>query len=82
MGKIFKKLVEIPHDKLLHSFYGTLIYLVLSFFNPLLAFAIVIFIAFAKEIYDEVSYKGFSVTDILATTFIPLLLFIKEFCVE
>lgn len=82
MDKIFKKLALIPNDKLLHSFYGTLIYIGFSFYNSLLAFAIVILIAFAKEIYDEVIYKGFSVTDILATTFIPLLLFIKEFYVE
>lgn len=81
MDKIFKKLVEIPHDKLLHNFYGTLIYLVFSFFNPLLAFAIVLIVAFAKEIYDEVIYKGYNISDIVATSFIPLLLFIKEYYV-
>ena len=53
MDKIFKKLAQIPHDKLLHSFYGVLIYAILVLFiTPILAFTSVLFIAITKEIYD------------------------------
>lgn len=71
------KLADIPKDKLLHSFYGTLIYAVLSLVNPAFALCSVIITAIAKEIYDEVSYGGFDFKDIIATVAIPSLLFIN-----
>ena len=79
MDTFFKKLALIPNDKLLHSFYGTLIYALLSFINPLAAILTVIIIAIAKEINDEVKYKSFDFVDIIATILIPMMLFAKEF---
>lgn len=76
---LFKEMAKIPHDKLLHSFYGTCIYILLSFANPLFAVLSVIIVAIAKEVYDEVKYKGFDIVDIVATILIPMMLFIKEF---
>ena len=79
MDILFKKLALIPNDKLLHSFYGTLIYLLLSLFSPIVAILTVIFVAIAKEVYDEIVYNGFDWKDIIATILIPMLLFAKEF---
>lgn len=79
MDIFFKKLALIPKDKLLHSFYGTCIYILLSFANPLFAVLSVIVVAIAKEVYDEVKYKSFDFVDIIATILIPMLLFAKEF---
>lgn len=79
MDTFFKKLALIPNDKLLHSFYGTVIYLLLSLFSPIVAILTVIFVAIAKEVYDEIVYGGFDWKDIIATILIPMLLFAKEF---
>lgn len=79
MDIFFKKLALIPNDKLLHSFYGTCIYLLCSFINPLFGIISVIIVAIAKEIYDEVKYKSFDFVDIIATILIPMMLFAKEF---
>ena len=78
MDTFFKKLALIPNDKLLHSFYGTVIYLLLSLFSPIFAILTVIFVAIAKEIYDEIVYGGFDWKDIIATISISMLLFAKE----
>ena len=78
MDIFFKKLALIPNDKLLHSFYGTVIYLLLSLFSPIVAILTVIFVAIAKEVYDEIKYKSFDIVDIIATILIPVLLFVKE----
>lgn len=78
MDTFFKKLALIPKDKLLHSFYGTCIYLLCSFINPLFGIISVIIVAIAKEVYDEVKYKGFDIVDIIATILIPMMLFAKE----
>lgn len=79
MDIFFKNLALIPKDKLLHSFYGTVIYLLLSLFSPIVAILTVIFVAIAKEVYDEIVYSGFDWKDIIATISIPMLLFTKEF---
>ena len=78
MDTFFKKLTLISKDKLLHSFYGTCIYLLCSFMNPLFGIISVIIVAIAKEVYDEIVYNGFDWKDIIATIAIPMLLFIKE----
>lgn len=75
---LLKEMAKIPHDKLLHGFYGTVIYLLLSLFSPIVAILTVIFVAIAKEVYDEIVYSGFDWKDIIATIAIPMLLFIKE----
>ena len=78
MHKILRYLASIPHDKLLHSFYGILIYVVASLVNPMFGILAVIVAAVAKELYDEFIYGGFDWKDIIATVGIPLLLFIKD----
>lgn len=77
MDIFFKKLALIPNDKLLHSFYGTVIYSLLSFYSPIVAILTVIFVAIAKEVYDEID-SGLDWKDIIATIAIPMLLFTKE----
>jgi len=79
MDIIFKKMAEIPKDKLLHSFYGTLIFVVLTIIGTqsIIAFSVVIVIAILKELYDEYTYGGFDIIDILFTIFIPALFLIK-----
>lgn len=76
---LLKEMAKIPHDKLLHSFYGTCIYILLSFINPLFAVLSVVIVAIAKDVYDEVKYKSFDFVNIIATILIPMLLFAKEF---
>lgn len=71
-------MVDIPKDKLLHSFYGVLIYLVAALVNPMFGIIAVIVIAIAKEVYDEIKYGGFDWVDIVATVAIPMALFLKE----
>jgi hypothetical protein len=59
MNKLFNKLANIPHDKLLHFFYGTLMAAPLvALTNPLISLAAIIGIAFGKELYDDLSGKG------------------------
>ena len=71
-------MADIPKDKLLHSFYGVLIYLVAALVNPMFGILAVIVIAIAKEVYDEIKYGGFDWVDIVATVAIPMALFLKE----
>ena len=72
------KLANIPHDKLLHSFYGVLIYLVAALVSPMFGIIAVVVIAVAKEVYDEIKYGGFDWKDIVATMLIPTLIYIKD----
>jgi len=59
MNKLFNKLANIPQDKLLHFFYGTLMAAPLvALTNPLISLAAIIGIAFGKELYDDLSGKG------------------------
>ena len=78
MGKLIQLMADIPKDKLLHSFYGVLIYLVAALVNPMFGILAVIVIAIAKEVYDEIKYGGFDWVDIVATLGIPMALFLKE----
>ena len=71
-------MADIPKDKLLHSFYGVLIYLVAALVSPLFGIIAVVVIAIAKEVYDEIKYGGFDLVDIVATVAIPMALFLKE----
>lgn len=75
MEKIIKIMSSIEHDKLLHSFYGTLIFaLMLLITNSNIAMVVVIVIAICKEVYDELIYGGFDWNDIIATILIPTIL--------
>lgn len=71
-------MADIPKDKLLHSFYGVLIYLVAALVSPLFGIIAIVVIAIAKEVYDEIKYGGFDWVDIVATVAIPMALFLKE----
>ncbi len=71
-------MADIPKDKLLHSFYGILIYVVASLVSPMFGIIAVVVIAIAKEIYDEFIYGGFDWKDIIATVAVPMVLFLKE----
>ena len=78
MSKILSYLASIPHDKLLHSFYGTLIYLPISYIDSSIALGVVAVVALSKEILDEKDYGGFDLSDIIATMLIPTLIYIKD----
>lgn len=78
VDKIIKYMTSIPNDKLLHSFYGTLIYICVSFVDSLFALLVAALIAIVKEVYDRVDYGRFDWKDIAATVFIPVLLFAKD----
>lgn len=69
MEKILNKLANIPHDKLLHFFYGTLMAAPLvAFTSPLISLAAIIVIALGKELYDDLSGKGnIEVMDVVFT---------------
>lgn len=76
MSKVLNYLASIPHDKLLHSFYGTLIYLPISYVHSSIALGVVGVVAFSKEILDEKDYSGFDFSDIIATMLIPTLIYV------
>ncbi len=59
MSKLLNYLSNVPQDKLLHFFYGTLIAAPLvAFTNPLISSAFVMMLAIFKELYDDLSGKG------------------------
>lgn len=72
-------MADIPKDKLLHSFYGVLIYLVAALVSPMFGVIAVVVIAVAKEAYDEIRYGGFDWKDIIATVAVPMVLFLREY---
>ena len=79
MGKLIQLMADIPKDKLLHIFYGVLIYLVAALVSPMFGVIAVVVIAVAKEVYDEIKYGGFDWVDIVATVAIPMVLFLREY---
>lgn len=81
MEKVLIWLSRIPHDKLLHSFYGVVIYTITSLVNPIFGLCVVSLVAIGKEVYDEIDYGGFDPLDILYTVGLPILLFIKD-CIK
>lgn len=68
---------SIEKDKLLHSFYGSFIYACISFIDINIAIISVVIVSFVKEIIDYISYKKFDIKDILATNFIPTLMYLQ-----
>lgn len=69
MHKLFNYLSNVPQDKLLHFFYGTLMATPLvAFTNPLISSAFVMMVAIFKELYDDLSGKGnIEVMDVVFT---------------
>lgn len=78
MDKLVELMASIPKDKLLHSFYGVLVYLIAALVTPLFGVICTVLVAIAKDIYDKHIYGGFDWKDIIATVGIPLLLFTKD----
>ena len=78
IDRLLNMLANMSHDKLLHSFYGTLIYICVSFVDSSFALLVVALIAVVKEVYDRVDYGRFDWKDIVATVFIPIILYVKE----
>lgn len=76
MDNIQHSLAIIPNDKLLHSFYFTLLYAVLSTYNSSVALTVVYVMAVLKECYDQFKYGGFDYKDIIASVFLPTLLYL------
>lgn len=75
MEKVIRIMSSIEHDKLLHSFYGTLLFaLMLVVVQVWIAFGVVVVVAIIKEVYDQWKYKGFDWKDIVATILVPLVL--------
>ena len=79
MSKVLNYLASIPHDKLLHSFYGTLIYLPISYVDSSIALGVLAIVALSKEIWDEKDYGGFDLADMIATMLIPTLIYVIEY---
>ena len=79
MSKVLNYLASLPKDKLLHSFYGTLIYLPISYVDSSIALGVVAVVALSKEISDEKDYGGFDLADIIATMLIPTLIYVIEY---
>ena len=77
MEQFLSKLSNIQKDKLLHSFYGTLLFVMIPY-SSYIALCVVFIIAIFKEIYDEYKYQGYDWEDIAYTVFIPIILFLKE----
>lgn len=71
-------MATVPKDKLLHSFYGTLIYTIIAFFNAETALISVLLCAIGKEAYDQYQYSGFDIYDIGFTVVIPALLYLSH----
>ena len=73
---VISELNAIPNDKLLHSFYGTLIFAVQLFFvSHITAFFVVFTLAVLKEVYDYFMPNHTpDIFDIVATVGIPLIL--------
>lgn len=78
MDKLIQLMITIPKDKLLHSFYGVLVYLIAALVSPMFGIIAVVVLAVAKEVYDEIKYGGFDWVDIVATVAVPMALFLKE----
>lgn len=76
MDILFKKLALIPKDKLLHSFYGTLVYAIVALVDVTLAFGVTVLVAISKEVYDFRVNGEFSLTDIGATIVLALVLWV------
>lgn len=77
LEQLLKSISNIEKDKLLHSFWGTLIFVLVPY-SSYIAFLVVFIIAISKEIYDEYKYGGFDWIDIVYTIFIPGILFFKS----
>ena len=70
---MFEKMSKIPHDKLLHSFYGMVVYILGCIVDPMIGLWLVFIAAIGKEVVD---YPRFDWVDILATVTLPICAFV------
>jgi len=63
-----EKIFYLRYDYMLHSFYGTLIFIFFGFYAVLI-------IAILKELYDLYFKNEFDIFDIFFTVIIPILLY-------
>jgi len=68
----------LDHDKVVHSFYGTLLYYAISLFDPLIAIIVVVIVALLTEILDKKGSGNSEGLDFIFTIFFPVLFYIKE----
>jgi hypothetical protein len=74
MEKLIEKMSKIPHDKLLHSFYGMLIWILASSFDMYIGICVVVGVAVIREVLN----KKFDVMDIIWTIALPSILFVQR----
>lgn len=79
MDKIVSWLGKLPHDKALHSVYGTIVYMLWSWVaGPIVGILVTLGVAVVKEMWDKYSYGGWDWKDIGATVAIALVLAMKD----
>jgi len=76
VNKNFNTKIILQEDKITHSFYGTIIFLILLlFFNNIISLIIIYFIATSKEIYDYFNKNHTcDIYDFLYTIIIPTII--------
>ena len=67
MKKLLKNLADIPQDKLLHFIAGMIVAAIAAIVSPNIAFVASILAGSVKEIYDDISYRGADLKDLVAT---------------
>jgi len=71
-----KQISPLPNDKTLHYLYGTLIYLLIAIYNPIIAIISILLIAVGKEVYDYFMKDKHTpdIWDIVYTVIVPVVL--------
>jgi len=76
-------LPQLQQDKANHFIYGFALFILANlFFNDYSALAIVFLIGLAKELYDEYSYGGFSISDLIYTLVPSIILILKSILIK
>jgi len=76
MNKILEKISNIPNDKLLHFFWGSILSFVFILILGIKGVFLTFIIAIAKEFYDWYSKKGTPELADFIATIIPAIMFI------
>jgi hypothetical protein len=76
MEKIIKKISNIPNDKLLHFFWGTVLSFIFILILGIKGVFLTFLIAFAKEFYDWYTKKGTPEIMDVIFTITPAVMFI------
>tara|TARA_R110000772_G_scaffold233754_1_gene345307 strand:- start:247 stop:492 length:246 start_codon:yes stop_codon:yes gene_type:complete len=76
MNKILEKISNIPNDKLLHFFWGSILSFVFILILGIKGVFLTFIVAIAKEFYDWYSKKGTPELADFIATIIPAIMFI------